>query len=400
MKDQKKFKVSRRNFLRGMGVAAASAAVAGCDTRGTDTRSISLAPETPTPTPIPLVNQYPEVPYTPAMPPPEGVFRVLTMHEAQTVEALTARILPGTPDDPGAREAGVVHYIDYMLAFNEGFNEATYRQPPYAQIYTGDAPPVESGATVPSEAGAHGEATPEPTSAPTSVPTPSPTPTPTVTPPPPSASEITSPQAITGTALLTASVALSDVGPSDNAQSNNAPSNAGQSRSTVAYQVVWVPASEIERYGYQSILTPREVYRIGIAAVDRYANGKYNQDFVGLSEDQQDSVISDMAESKIPDFDKNLSALSFFHNLRRHTSEGMFSDPAYGGNRDLIGWKLVGYPGAQRAYEPREFQSEGTDRQPQSLMQMHRFNPGQPANPDVILPVSGSELHHANQGGN
>jgi len=25
--------------------------------------------------------------------------------------------------------------------------------------------------------------------------------------------------------------------------------------------------------------------------------------------------------------------------------EGLFSDPMYGGNRGLVGWKAVGYPG-------------------------------------------------------
>lgn len=47
-------------------------------------------------------------------------------HEARIVEALTACLLPGTPDVPGAREAGVVNYIDNMLAFQQGFVEKTH----------------------------------------------------------------------------------------------------------------------------------------------------------------------------------------------------------------------------------------------------------------------------------
>ena len=35
--------------------------------------------------------------------------------------------------------------------------------------------------------------------------------------------------------------------------------------------------------------------------------------------------------------------------LLNDTNEGMFADPIYGGNRDFAGWKLIGYPGAQRA---------------------------------------------------
>lgn len=371
--NQKSSKVSRRNFLKGIGVAAASAAAAGCS----ETQPLELNPAAATATPIPLVNQYPQAPYTPMQIPPEGVLHVLTPHEARTVEALTARILPGTPDDPGAREGGVVYYIDNMLAFNEGFNEATYREPPYAQVYTGDQPPVSQGATVQSQSGPRATPTPAPT---TSA---KPTPTPTLTPPPANANAVTSTKPITGTAVVTETQAVTQ------AQAVT----QTQAQLPSAYQVIWVPAKDIARYGYQSILSPREVYRIGVAAVDRYTNQQFGKDFVDLSEAQQDQVIGAMADGKISDkdFDKNLPADSFFHNLRRHTSEGMFSDPVYGGNRNKVGWQLVGYPGAQRAYQPAEFQQEGTARQPQDILQMHAFNSGQPVNPDVVLPVSGSD---------
>ncbi|HEY2646593.1 MAG TPA: gluconate 2-dehydrogenase subunit 3 family protein, partial [Candidatus Acidoferrales bacterium] len=31
--------------------------------------------------------------------------------------------------------------------------------------------------------------------------------------------------------------------------------------------------------------------------------------------------------------------------LRQNTIEGMFSDPVHGGNVDMVGWQLVGFPG-------------------------------------------------------
>ena len=37
-------------------------------------------------------------------------------HEARTVDAIAARILPGTEDDPGAREAGATIYVDRALS--------------------------------------------------------------------------------------------------------------------------------------------------------------------------------------------------------------------------------------------------------------------------------------------
>jgi hypothetical protein len=35
----------------------------------------------------------------------------------------------------------------------------------------------------------------------------------------------------------------------------------------------------------------------------------------------------------------------------------MFSDPAYGGNRNFAGWQLVGFPGAQLFYTQADMAS-------------------------------------------
>jgi len=41
---------------------------------------------------------------------------------------------------------------------------------------------------------------------------------------------------------------------------------------------------------------------------------------------------------------------AFFNLLRSHTMAGFFADPVHGGNRDMVGWKLIGFPGAQMSY--------------------------------------------------
>jgi len=41
----------------------------------------------------------------------------------------------------------------------------------------------------------------------------------------------------------------------------------------------------------------------------------------------------------------SLSSKFFFDMLWRNTEEGYFADPLYGGNRDKVGWKLLGFPG-------------------------------------------------------
>ncbi|HEV7821992.1 MAG TPA: gluconate 2-dehydrogenase subunit 3 family protein, partial [Burkholderiales bacterium] len=35
----------------------------------------------------------------------------------------------------------------------------------------------------------------------------------------------------------------------------------------------------------------------------------------------------------------------FFATVYQTVIEGLFSDPIYGGNKDKVGWKMLGFPG-------------------------------------------------------
>jgi|SRR5579863_6605845 len=76
--------------------------------------------------------------------------------------------------------------------------------------------------------------------------------------------------------------------------------------------------------GYQGKATPREIYRDGI---------KNLKGFDRLAPKGQDAHLQPIESSR------------FFFLLRQHTIEGMFSDPIHGGNVDMIGWQLIGFPG-------------------------------------------------------
>ena len=82
-------------------------------------------------------------------------------------------------------------------------------------------------------------------------------------------------------------------------------------------------------------------------------------------------------------------AKGFFKMVLEDTYEGMFSDPEYGGNRDYAGWKLVGYPGAQRAYTAHELRNGPQHKRVQGLRDMPPMNPGVPQD-HVILPIAGT----------
>ncbi len=43
--------------------------------------------------------------------------------------------------------------------------------------------------------------------------------------------------------------------------------------------------------------------------------------------------------------------LDFFPLLALHTRQGFYADPIYGGNKDRVGWKLIGFEGPESLAE-------------------------------------------------
>ena len=87
----------------------------------------------------------------------------------------------------------------------------------------------------------------------------------------------------------------------------------------------------------------QSAYAAGLDAVDAYARSRAGQPFAELVPDAQDAVLGDIEQNIGDGFTPD--AASFFDMVLQHTIEGTFSDPHYGGNRDFIGWEMLGYPG-------------------------------------------------------
>jgi gluconate 2-dehydrogenase alpha chain len=87
-----------------------------------------------------------------------------------------------------------------------------------------------------------------------------------------------------------------------------------------------------------------ETYRLGLAALDHVALARYGAAFASCAAGQQDALLHDMERDALPEMRAPTPA-TFFELLRAHTQEGLFADPAYGGNRDKLGWKVLGHPG-------------------------------------------------------
>jgi len=85
----------------------------------------------------------------------------------------------------------------------------------------------------------------------------------------------------------------------------------------------------------------REAYRTGMADVQKKRQGLFpgSTSIAALTSDQQIQLI------------KSIEATEFFELIRTHTLYGFLGNPSYGGNRDRVGWKLIGFED-RMAFQP------------------------------------------------
>lgn len=108
-------------------------------------------------------------------------------------------------------------------------------------------------------------------------------------------------------------------------------------------------AAADEGHGWQSPMTPAEVYRHGLEVLGRHSVALHGKRIAGLPAEAQDEVIGAWAEGEVDGF-QELDGRAFFAMVRDNVTEGLFSDPRYGGNRGMVGWRWLGYPGVAAAH--------------------------------------------------
>ncbi|HEY4079772.1 MAG TPA: gluconate 2-dehydrogenase subunit 3 family protein [Burkholderiaceae bacterium] len=97
--------------------------------------------------------------------------------------------------------------------------------------------------------------------------------------------------------------------------------------------------------GFQARMPPAAYYRAAIREIDEAVQHEAGNIFAKLTPAAMDQWLHRLEDGKLtlPTTD----AKTFFNMLWQNTLEGFWSDPIYGGNRDMAGWKLIGFPGAR-----------------------------------------------------
>jgi gluconate 2-dehydrogenase gamma chain len=110
----------------------------------------------------------------------------------------------------------------------------------------------------------------------------------------------------------------------------------------------------------------RRKYLEGIEELNQRGRAEFGDDFADLAPDQQDVILAmierpNREEERAREEEQAVAGftppepalqqiaaeidLDFFPLLVLHTRQGFLADPIYGGNRDRVGWDVIGFPG-------------------------------------------------------
>lgn len=116
---------------------------------------------------------------------------------------------------------------------------------------------------------------------------------------------------------------------------------------------------------YQTLMSRGEVFIEGLRKLDFESKDRHDESFKDLEEDRMDEILQDMEDEKIEL--EGVSSATFFKLLRKMTIEGAYSDPLYGGNKDMKGWKMREHPGLRASYKDLIDSEEFQKLEPVSL---------------------------------
>jgi len=116
----------------------------------------------------------------------------------------------------------------------------------------------------------------------------------------------------------------------------------------------------LKNQGPQSPDGPAVTYRKALAALERYCAAHGGKAFAAMAPDAQDRILHGLESGAVEL--EGVDGKAFLVALVKDVQMGFFADPIYGGNQDMCGWKMIGFPGAH--YDYRDWVDRHNERYP------------------------------------
>lgn len=108
-----------------------------------------------------------------------------------------------------------------------------------------------------------------------------------------------------------------------------------------------------------------QIFLDGLRTMNKESQKRFETTFDEATEEEQGEIMTDLETGELNM--RTLPSEGFFELLKDATMQGAFSDPLYGGNKNMDGWRMKEFPGAQTSYADVIEEEDFVEMEPVSL---------------------------------
>lgn len=105
---------------------------------------------------------------------------------------------------------------------------------------------------------------------------------------------------------------------------------------------------------------PAVIWRKGLAGLGHVCHAKHGKAFVQLSDQEKDALLHGLEQGSVTL--PGINGKTFVQQAIKDIQQGFFADPIYGGNKDMVSWRMIGFPGTR--YDYRDWVDKFNQRYP------------------------------------
>lgn len=113
-----------------------------------------------------------------------------------------------------------------------------------------------------------------------------------------------------------------------------------------------------------------QIFLDGLRTMNKESQKRFDVTFDEASEEQQGEIMTDLENGELNM--RTVPSHGFFDLLKEATLQGAYSDPLYGGNKNMDGWRMKEFAGARASYADVIEEEDFVELEPVSLTDYQR----------------------------